>query len=246
MGSSASQRHSVVVEIWVTTPQATSSSRSSARLQRLTGTPRVAGSSQATASAVVTTAAGNTRGTARPLAIGQAREPLLAEAFAPFGHGVDRDPKPPGDHLVGQARRGLEHDPSPHHLSVLGGLLAHQRFEVAALSRAQRDHQRAAPAASCHPAPLFGVHAGWWRAGVTLPDPVGHTATHSDQDDPRVDQDLAAPAPARPSAPALAGAGRCPRALPRPVRLHRRRASQRRGAAAVPAAVCRLGEPVRL
>src|SRR6266487_3383530 len=148
MGSSASQRHSVVVEIWVTTPQATSSSRSSARLQRLTGTPRVAGSSQATASAVVTTAAGNTRGTARPLAIGQAREPLLAEAFAPFGHGVDRDPKPPGDHLVGQARRGLEHDPSPHHLSVLGGLLAHQRFEVAALSRAQRDHQRAAPAAS--------------------------------------------------------------------------------------------------
>jgi hypothetical protein len=62
IGSSASQRHSVVVETSVTRPVASSSVRSSARLQRPSGTPRVAGSSQAIALATVTTAAGNTRG----------------------------------------------------------------------------------------------------------------------------------------------------------------------------------------
>jgi hypothetical protein len=49
IGSSASQRHSVVVEISLTSPLASSSVRSSARLQRDSGTPWVAGSSQATA-----------------------------------------------------------------------------------------------------------------------------------------------------------------------------------------------------
>ena len=49
IGSSASQRHSVVVEMSVTSPLASSSVRSSGRLQRDSGTPRVRGSSQATA-----------------------------------------------------------------------------------------------------------------------------------------------------------------------------------------------------
>jgi hypothetical protein len=48
-GSSASQRHSVVVDTSLTSPLARSSARSSPRLQRLKGTPRVQGSSQATA-----------------------------------------------------------------------------------------------------------------------------------------------------------------------------------------------------
>jgi hypothetical protein len=49
IGSSASQRHRVVIETSPTNPLLSSSSRSSARLHLLSGTPRVAGSSQATA-----------------------------------------------------------------------------------------------------------------------------------------------------------------------------------------------------
>jgi hypothetical protein len=62
IASASSQRHSVVVEMSSTSPVAMSSWRSSPRLQRESGTPRGAGSSQATALAQATTAAGNTRG----------------------------------------------------------------------------------------------------------------------------------------------------------------------------------------
>jgi hypothetical protein len=62
MASASSQRHSVVVEMLSTSPVAMSSARNSPRLQRPSGTPRVAGSSQAIALAWATTAAANTRG----------------------------------------------------------------------------------------------------------------------------------------------------------------------------------------
>jgi hypothetical protein len=61
-GILGSQRRTVAVDTSATRPLASSSSRSSARLQRPSGTPRVAGSSQAIALTSATTAAANTRG----------------------------------------------------------------------------------------------------------------------------------------------------------------------------------------
>jgi hypothetical protein len=57
-----SQRPSVVVDTSPTSPLAMTSWRNSPRLHRLSGTPRVAGNSQAIALTSATTAAANPRG----------------------------------------------------------------------------------------------------------------------------------------------------------------------------------------
>jgi hypothetical protein len=62
IASWASQRRSVEVDTSAARPLAMTSARSSARLQRLIGTLRVAGSSQAIAVTSATTTAANTRG----------------------------------------------------------------------------------------------------------------------------------------------------------------------------------------
>jgi hypothetical protein len=62
MASSASQRRTVELDTSAARPLAMTSSRNSARLQRLIGTLRVAGSSHAIALTSATTAAANTRG----------------------------------------------------------------------------------------------------------------------------------------------------------------------------------------
>jgi hypothetical protein len=72
MASSSSQRRTVAVDTVASRPLAMTSWRSSARLQRPIGTPRVAGSSHAIALTSVTTAAANTRG--RP-GRGRSRKP---------------------------------------------------------------------------------------------------------------------------------------------------------------------------
>src|SRR4030095_5587303 len=95
--SSSNQRHNVETETSPTRPLVMTSSRSSARLQRLSGTARVAGSSQAIALTSTTTAEGEAARPARPLAIPQPGKPLLRKALAPLRHRVDRHPQPPRD-----------------------------------------------------------------------------------------------------------------------------------------------------
>src|SRR4029450_618341 len=117
----SSQRHSVETETSLTRPLVMTSSRSSARLQRLSGTARVAGSSQAIALTSTTTAEGEAARPARPLAIPQPAKPLLDKTLAPLRHRVDRHPKPPGDRDVLLPIGGGQHDPGPHDLALLGG-----------------------------------------------------------------------------------------------------------------------------
>src|SRR6266511_2791156 len=119
--SSSSQRQIVETETSLTRPVVMTSSRSSARLQRPSGTARTAGSSQAIALTSTTTAEGEAARPARPLAISQPPKSLLDKAFAPLRHRVDRHPKPPGDPDVLLPIGGLQHDPGPHHLALLGG-----------------------------------------------------------------------------------------------------------------------------
>src|SRR6266508_3021311 len=114
----SSQRHSVETETSLTRPVVMTSSRSSGRLQRPSGTPRVAGSSQAIALTSTTTAEGETARPAGPLAVPQPAKAFLDKAFAPLRHGVDRHPKPPGDPGVLLPLGGRQHDPGPHHLAL--------------------------------------------------------------------------------------------------------------------------------
>src|SRR6266545_2949881 len=225
----SSQRHSVETETSLTRPVVMTSSRSSARLQRPSGTPRVVGNSQAIALTSTTTAEGETARPARPLAVGQPFHALLDVAFAPLGGGVGRDLELAGDPGVGPPRGGQQHDPGPGDLPLLGGRLAHQGLQPPALRRPEHDLKRATPtAATSHPArsshrPSWSPH----QPGGRLRDTTGRDrrrllcATH----DPGVDQDLAWAAAPSPPTPALAGPGHGPGTLPWPLRLRRRGAA---------------------
>ena len=93
----ASIRHTVAAEIAATTARLTSSRASSAQLQRDSGTPVVAGSSQASCLTSAMTRGGKGPGSTRAFAIGQARHALLEEALAPLDHRVQRHLEPLGD-----------------------------------------------------------------------------------------------------------------------------------------------------
>src|ERR671910_733359 len=101
MASSESHRQTVVPEISATRPWATASRATSAALQRLRGTPLVAGSSQASAFTSILTSGGKGRGSARSRSIFQPSQPLLIKALAPLTDRLGRGVKPLCDLLVG-------------------------------------------------------------------------------------------------------------------------------------------------
>src|SRR5215218_5746744 len=142
----SSQRHSVETETSLTRPLVMTSSRSSARLQRLSGTARAAGSSQAIALTSTTTAEGEAARPARPLAIRKPPKSLLDKALAPLRHRVDRHPKPPGDLDVLLPIGGLQHDPGPDHLALGGGRPAQPALQHPPLASGEHDRKRAGSA----------------------------------------------------------------------------------------------------
>src|SRR6266545_5667299 len=141
--SSSSQRQIVETETSLTRPVVMTSSRSSARLQRPSGTARTAGSSQAIALTSMTTAEGEAARPARPLAIPQPAKPLLGEAFAPLRDRVDRHPQPPGDPGVLLAVGGGQHDLGPNDLTLLGGRPTQPAHQHPPLCGGQPDRKRA-------------------------------------------------------------------------------------------------------
>src|SRR5215217_6529826 len=142
----SSQRHSVETETSLTRPVVITSSRSSARLQRLSGTALVAGSSQAIALTSTTTAEGEAARPTRPLAIPQPAEAFFDKALTPLRHGIDRHPKPPGDPDVLLAVGGGQHDPGPDDLALLGGRPAQPALQHPPLAGGQGDRKRAGSA----------------------------------------------------------------------------------------------------
>src|SRR5215211_411593 len=146
IASSCSQRHSVDTEIWSIRPVVMTSSRSSARLQRPSGTARIAGSSQAIALTSTITAEGELARPTRPLAVCEPAKPLLDKALASLRHGVDRQPQPPGDRDVLLAVGGGQHDPGPDDLALLGGQPAEPRLQHSPLAGGQGDRKRAGSA----------------------------------------------------------------------------------------------------
>ena len=94
-------------------------------------------------------------------------------------------------------------------------------------------------APACSARPPFGAPAATRRGGWGTIRCCAQAAT-------RVDQDQPAPTPDPPRRSTLAGPGRSTRALPRRVCLHRRATPQRHYLAAVPPALRRLGQHLRL
>src|SRR5213592_351931 len=92
------------------------------------------------------TAEGEPARPALPLAIPQPSKSLLDKAFAPLRHRVDRHPKPPGDLDVLLPIGGLQHDPGPHHLALLGGRPAQPALQHPPLAGGEHDRKRAGSA----------------------------------------------------------------------------------------------------
>src|SRR5215210_8821353 len=84
MASSASHRQTVAPEILATRPRAIASRATSAALQRLKGTPLVAGNSQARAFTSVLASGGKERRSARAGPILQSTQSLLVKALTPL------------------------------------------------------------------------------------------------------------------------------------------------------------------
>src|SRR5215210_955569 len=101
MASSESHRQMVVPEISATRPRAIASRATSPALQRLKGTPLVAGSSQANAFTSILVSGGKARGPARARSIFQSAQALFIKALAPLTDRLGCGVHPPCDLLVG-------------------------------------------------------------------------------------------------------------------------------------------------
>src|SRR6266508_2074854 len=112
--SSCSQRQIVEADALVT-PRWTTSRWSSAREKRESGSPCVAGSSQASAFTSATCAGGKTARAARALAILEPGEALLEEPLPPAADHLRRRLPPAGDLGVAQPLGGVQDHLRPHH-----------------------------------------------------------------------------------------------------------------------------------
>src|SRR5215207_9611644 len=122
MASSRSHRQTVVAEILATRPRSIASRATSPALQRLKGTPLVAGNSQARAFTSILAAGGKERRSAGAGPILQCAQSLLVKALAPLTRCLGSGVQPGGDFLVGGSLGGQQHDPGAHHLPIGSGV----------------------------------------------------------------------------------------------------------------------------
>src|SRR5215210_808036 len=101
MASSESHLQTVAPEIDATRPRSIASRATSPALQRLRGTPLVAGNSQANALTSILASGGKERRSARAGSVLQSSQTLLVEPFAPLTYRLGRGVQPSSDPLVG-------------------------------------------------------------------------------------------------------------------------------------------------
>src|SRR5215210_17735 len=143
MASSESHRQMVVPEICPTTPRAITSRATSWVLQRLKGTPEVAGSSQAMAFTSILASGGKARGSARTRSIFQPLQTFLVESLAPFPDHLRAGVQPGGYLLVGDFLGGQENDPGANHLPIAAGVRACPLLQDGPLLFGRLDAKRA-------------------------------------------------------------------------------------------------------
>src|SRR5258706_1657996 len=100
IASADSHRQIVVPETDATMPCCTAARARSGQCQRASGTPWVAGSSQARALTATTTSGGKGRAPSAPRQVTQPGQALAAEPLAPLGNHLARGVEPGGDLVV--------------------------------------------------------------------------------------------------------------------------------------------------
>jgi hypothetical protein len=125
-----------------TTRRSTIWRASSEQLHRDSGTPVVAGSSQASALTSARTRGGKTLRSTRPCAIGKTVGAFLEETLAPLDHRVQGDCEVLGDGGVLLTVGRPQHDAGSQHHSLFGRPLSDQLLEPVAVLDAQLDHER--------------------------------------------------------------------------------------------------------
>src|SRR5215211_1495895 len=153
MASSESHLQTVVPEIDATKPRSIASRATSPALQRLKGTPLVAGNSQANAFISILASGGKDRRSARAGSILQSAQTLLVESFAPLTYRLGCGVQPPCDLLVGGPFGGQQHYPGANNLPVGGGVGARSFVEDGTLLFGELDAIRA----------LGGHSFSFWR-----------------------------------------------------------------------------------
>src|SRR5262245_23230802 len=118
MASHRNTRHTVAAEIKATTPATISWRASSAQLQRDSGTPLVAGSSQARALISACTEGGKDPGPARALPVLQPLQSLLEEPLPPAVNHLRAGIQPRRDLHIGHPLRCHHHNLGSHHPPV--------------------------------------------------------------------------------------------------------------------------------
>ena len=126
-------------------PRSMTSRCSSARENRDTGSPCVAGSSQASAFTSATCSGGKTTRAARALPILQAGQPLLEEPLPPATDHLRRRLQPPRDLGVALTLGRVQDHLRPHHHLVRQRVAGNPTLELSPLLATQLDHEPARP-----------------------------------------------------------------------------------------------------
>jgi hypothetical protein len=101
-------------------------------LKRESGTPSVAGNSQARALTWTTTSGGKSSGTARARTLVEAGQAFIEEAFAPQADDVSADGQRGRNLVIAEALGRGQHDAGAEHLTVWQRILAGETLEAPA------------------------------------------------------------------------------------------------------------------
>src|SRR5439155_9909423 len=158
--SSCSQRQIVEADASLR-PRSTTSLCSSVREKRPSGSPCVAGSSQASAFTSATCSGGKTARAARTLEVLKTCQPLLEEAFPPASDHPCRRLQPARDLDVALSLGRVQHDLRPHHHLVRQRVTRDPVLQLGTLHLAQHDHIPARP-----------LHSHTFHTAAPLPSPI--------------------------------------------------------------------------
>ena len=132
MASSCNHRHTLLSLIVATLPARRTSRAISAVLKRESGTPSVAGNSQARALTWTTTSGGKSPGTARARTLVESGQAFIEEAFAPQADDVAADGER-GRNLVSAEALGRgQDDAGAEHLKVWQRILTGETLKAPA------------------------------------------------------------------------------------------------------------------
>ena len=166
MASSWSHRHTVLLLMLATMPHRSTSRTRSTVLNRESGSPRVAGSSQARALTCTTTSGGKNPGATGPGALVEARQALLKETFTPEADDLASDRHGRGDLVIGPPVGREQDHLGAEHIEMWQRIFSGTPLENLPLVRRKHDGIAArgeSPELDRSPESISGPILGVWR-----------------------------------------------------------------------------------